>query len=87
LTLALFTAMGSFEEIPIHIRASQNTGAKRDEIRQAFLHVVVYAGVPKANHAFKLAKETFNELGVEIWAKTYPRAATWPGIGVGNRLR
>ncbi|SMX23939.1 Carboxymuconolactone decarboxylase family protein [Boseongicola aestuarii] len=65
LTLALLAATGNFEEIPMHIRASSNTGATPDEIMQAFMHVAVYAGVPKANHAIKLAKETFKELGVE----------------------
>jgi 4-carboxymuconolactone decarboxylase len=29
---------------------------------QAFLHVAVYAGVPNANHAIKLAKQTFAEM-------------------------
>ncbi len=66
LTLALLAATGNFDEIPMHIRASRNTGAAPDEILQAFMHVAVYAGVPKANHAIKLAKETFAELGVEI---------------------
>ncbi len=66
LTLALLAATGNFEEIPMHIRASRNTGASPEEILQAFMHVAVYAGVPKANHAIKLAKETFKELGVEI---------------------
>ena len=66
LTLALLAAMGNFEEIPMHVRASRNTGAEPDEILQAFMHVAVYAGVPKANHAIKLAKQTFAELGVEI---------------------
>lgn len=66
LTLALLAATGNFEEIPMHIRASRNTGASPDEILQAFMHVAVYAGVPKANHAIKLAKQTFNELGVEL---------------------
>ena len=66
LTLALLAATGNFEEIPMHIRASRNTGAHPDEILQAFMHVAVYAGVPKANHAIKLAKETFKEMGVEV---------------------
>lgn len=66
LTLALLAATGNFEEIPMHIRASRNTGASPEEILQAFMHVAVYAGVPKANHAIKLAKQTFNELRVEL---------------------
>ncbi|OAN67676.1 4-carboxymuconolactone decarboxylase [Sulfitobacter sp. EhC04] len=66
LTLALLAATGNFEEIPMHIRASRNTGAEPRDVLQAFMHVAVYAGVPKANHAIKLAKQTYAELGVEI---------------------
>lgn len=62
LTLALLAATGNFEEIPMHIRASRNTGASKDDVMQAFLHVAVYAGVPKANHAIKLAKATYAEI-------------------------
>ena len=66
LTLALLAATGNFEEIPMHIRATQNTGASPEDVMQSFLHVAVYAGVPKANHAIKLAKQTYAELGVDI---------------------
>ena len=59
LTLALLAATGNFEEIPMHIRATANTGASPDDVMQAFMHVAIYAGVPRANHAIKLAKETF----------------------------
>lgn len=66
LTLALLAATGNFDEIPMHIRASQNTGAAPEEVMQAFMHVAVYAGVPKANHAIKLAKATYKELGISL---------------------
>lgn len=62
LTLALLAATGNFEEIPMHIRATANTGASKEDVIQAFMHVAVYAGVPKANHAIKLAKATYNEM-------------------------
>ena len=62
LTLALLAATGNFEEIPMHIRATANTGASPDDVMQAFMHVAVYAGVPKANHAIKLAKATYDEM-------------------------
>lgn len=62
LTLALLAATGNFEEIPMHIRATANTGATQDDVIQAFLHVAIYAGVPKANHAIKLAKQTYAEM-------------------------
>ncbi|WP_112874629.1 4-carboxymuconolactone decarboxylase [Paracoccus endophyticus] len=62
LTLALLAATGNFDEIPMHVRATQRTGASRTDIIEAFLHVAVYAGVPRANHAIRLAKEVFAEL-------------------------
>ena len=63
LTLALLAATGNFEEIPMHVRATAQTGASADDIMQAFLHVAIYAGVPRANHAIKLAKQTLAEMG------------------------
>ena len=63
LTLALLAATGNFEEIPMHIRAARNTGASRSDIMEAFQHVAIYAGVPKANHAIKLAKQVWSEEG------------------------
>lgn len=62
LTLALLAATGNFNEIPMHIRATANTGASREDVMQAFMHVAIYAGVPKANHAIKLAKDTYAEM-------------------------
>ncbi|WP_112323435.1 4-carboxymuconolactone decarboxylase [Oceanibium sediminis] len=62
LTLALLAATGNFDEIPMHIRATARTGASESDVIQAFLHVAIYAGVPKANHAIKLAKQTFAEM-------------------------
>jgi 4-carboxymuconolactone decarboxylase len=62
LTLALLAATGNFEEIPMHIRATAQTGATKSDVMQALLHVAIYAGVPKANHAIKLAKATYAEM-------------------------
>lgn len=62
LTLALLAATGNFEEIPMHIRATTRTGASRQDVLEAFQHVAIYAGVPRANHALKLAKQTYAEM-------------------------
>ena len=62
LTLALLAATGNFEEIPMHIRATMNTGASKSDIAEVFQHVAIYAGVPRANRALKLAKQTFAEM-------------------------
>lgn len=68
LTLALLAALGNFDEIPMHIRATARTGASRQDVLEAFQHVAIYAGVPRANHAIKLAKQTFDEMDQQTQA-------------------
>ena len=65
LTLALLAATGNFAEIPMHIRATARTGASQQDVMEAFQHVAIYAGVPRANQALKLAKETYAEMAAE----------------------
>ncbi len=65
LTLALLAATKNFEEIPMHIRATARTGASPADVMEAFQHVAIYAGVPAANRAIKLAKATFAEMEEE----------------------
>ena len=64
-TIALLAALGQDEELVMHIRATANTGATKDDICEALLHVAIYAGVPAANHAIKLAKQVYKELEAE----------------------
>ncbi|MFO1142968.1 MAG: 4-carboxymuconolactone decarboxylase [Amaricoccus sp.] len=64
-TLALLAALGQWDEVAMHVRATANTGATPAEVREAMLHVAVYAGVPAANHALKIIKQTYREMGVE----------------------
>jgi 4-carboxymuconolactone decarboxylase len=62
ITLALLAGLGNFEELALHTRATANTGASRDDIMEAMLHVAIYAGVPRANHAIKVIKQVFDEM-------------------------
>lgn len=62
LTLALLAALGNFDEIPMHIRATARTGASKVDVLEAFQHVAIYAGVPRANRALKLARQTYAEM-------------------------
>ena len=62
LTLALLAATGNFNEIAMHVRATANTGASKEDLIEAMLHVAVYAGVPKANHAIAIIKQTYAEM-------------------------
>ncbi|WP_311029069.1 4-carboxymuconolactone decarboxylase [Mesorhizobium koreense] len=62
ITLALLAALGQWDELALHTRATANTGASAEDIREAMLHVGIYAGVPAANHAMKIVKQTLAEM-------------------------
>jgi 4-carboxymuconolactone decarboxylase len=61
-TIALLAALGHTEELAMHIRATARTGATEADVREALLHVAIYAGVPTANTAFRIAKQVFADL-------------------------
>jgi len=65
-TIALLAALGHDEEVAMHVRATANTGATPEDLREAMLHVAIYAGVPAANHAIKIVKKTLEEMGREV---------------------
>ncbi len=65
-TIALLAALGHWDEVAMHVRATKNTGASPEDVMEAILHVAVYAGVPAANHAIKVARAAYAEIGVEI---------------------
>jgi 4-carboxymuconolactone decarboxylase len=52
----------SLVTIALLTRATTNTGATPEDVREALLHVAVYAGVPAANHAFKIVKKAYAEM-------------------------
>ena len=61
-TIALLAALGQDEEVAMHVRATANTGATPEDIMEALLHVAIYAGVPAANHAIKIARKTLDAM-------------------------
>lgn len=62
MTIALLAGLGNDGELALHLRATANTGASKEDVLEALLHVAIYAGVPRANHAIKMAKEIFAEM-------------------------
>jgi alkylhydroperoxidase/carboxymuconolactone decarboxylase family protein YurZ len=65
LTLAMLASLGKVDELAMHIRATRNTGVTPEEVKEVFLQVSVYAGVPAANSAFAVAKRVYKELESE----------------------
>jgi 4-carboxymuconolactone decarboxylase len=56
-TLAVLTALRAHDELPMHVRAARRNGLTDDEIAEVLLHTAVYAGVPAANSAFRIARD------------------------------
>jgi 4-carboxymuconolactone decarboxylase len=57
LTLAILAALGHDEELAMHVRAAPRNGVTPAEINEVLLHVAIYAGIPTANQAFKIAQQ------------------------------
>jgi 4-carboxymuconolactone decarboxylase len=62
ITLAMLAALGKEHELALHIRATQNTGVTQEELKEVFMQVAIYAGLPAANTAFSVAKSVYAEL-------------------------
>jgi 4-carboxymuconolactone decarboxylase len=60
-TLALLAGLGNHEELELHLRATVRTGASAEDVMEVFQHVAIYAGVPRANSAIRIAKRIFAE--------------------------
>lgn len=65
LVIAMLAALGHQEELAMHIRATRNTGATALDLEEVLLMVAVYAGVPAANTAIRIAKRVLAETEAE----------------------
>ena len=61
--LSTLIALGHHEELAMHLRAALRNGLTIDEIKEVILQAGLYAGVPAANTAFRIASEVFAENG------------------------
>jgi len=64
ITLTALTAIRAEGEIGMHVRAAIGNGLTPDEIAEVILHTAIYAGVPAANAAFKIAQDVLAEMDV-----------------------
>jgi len=62
LTLGMLSALNRAPELKVHIRGALNNGLTREEIREVFLQVAIYCGVPASVEAFRCAREVFAEI-------------------------
>lgn len=62
INLAMIATLNRPQELATHIRGALTNGVTREEIREIFLQVGIYAGIPAAVDSFRVAKATFAEL-------------------------
>ncbi|MFI5717606.1 carboxymuconolactone decarboxylase family protein [Nocardia sp. NPDC051750] len=62
LNLAMIALLNRPHELRTHVRGALNNGVSRDEIREIFMQVAIYAGVPAAVDSFRVAREAFADL-------------------------
>jgi 4-carboxymuconolactone decarboxylase len=64
INLAMLSALNRPHEIKVHVRGALANGLTKDDIREVFLVVAIYCGVPAAVDSFRIAKEVFKEMGI-----------------------
>lgn len=66
LTLAMMVCLGHEEEFKLHLGPALKNGVTLHELQALLMHTAIYAGVPAANGAFRMAKAV---LAAEIEAQ------------------
>ena len=64
LNLAMIAALNRPHELRLHIKAAIGNGLTKDEIKEVFLQVAVYCGIPAGIDSVRAAKEVFKEMGI-----------------------
>jgi len=60
--LGMLSALNRGHELKLHIRGALNNGVTREEMREVFMQVAIYCGVPAAVESFRCAREVFAEI-------------------------
>lgn len=64
LNLAMLSALNRPHEVKMHVRGALKNGVTKEEIKEVFLQVAIYCGVPAGVDSFRIAREVFKEMGV-----------------------
>lgn len=62
LNLAMISSLNRPHELKMHVKGALRNGVTKDEIREIFMQVAIYAGVPAGVDSFRIAREAFAEM-------------------------
>jgi 4-carboxymuconolactone decarboxylase len=65
LNLGMIAALNRPHELKLHVRGAINNGLTKNDLKEIFLQIGVYCGVPAALDSFRIAKEVFKEMGID----------------------
>ncbi|APX04231.1 4-carboxymuconolactone decarboxylase [Arthrobacter sp. QXT-31] len=65
INLAMISALNRPHELKVHVRGAIRNGVTKEQIKEVFLQVAIYCGVPAALESFRLAREVFKEMEAE----------------------
>ena len=62
LNLAMISCLNRPHELKVHVAGALKNGVTREEIREVFMQVAIYAGVPASVDSFRIAREVFAQI-------------------------
>jgi 4-carboxymuconolactone decarboxylase len=65
-TLCILAATNKWDEFQLHLEGSLNNGCNLSELKELFLQITLYCGVPTGNECFKKASELFKYKKINI---------------------
>jgi len=62
LNLAMLSALNRPHELKVHVKGALTNGVTREQIREVFMQVAIYCGVPAGVDSFRTAREVFAQI-------------------------
>ena len=66
LNLGMLAALNRPHEFKLHFLGALTKGVGIDEIREVLIQIAIYCGVPAGIEAFRIAREVFQQEGIDV---------------------
>lgn len=66
LNLGMLAALNKPHEFKLHFLGALTNGVSIAELREVLIQIAIYCGVPAGVEAFRIAREVFNEEGIDV---------------------
>jgi 4-carboxymuconolactone decarboxylase len=62
----MLAALNRPNEFKLHLKGALTNGVTLSEIREILIQISIYCGVPAAIDSFRIAREVFEEKGINV---------------------